>query len=57
MNGKMIAICLLGAALSLRIATTGELAKAKTSKFSLKNRRSLAKSPEVKTREIGKRRS
>jgi hypothetical protein len=29
MNGKMIAICLLGAALSLRIATTGELAKAK----------------------------
>jgi hypothetical protein len=29
MSGKMIAICLLGAALSLGSATTGELAKAK----------------------------
>jgi hypothetical protein len=29
MTGKMIAICLLGAALSLGLATTGELAKAK----------------------------
>ena len=29
MSGKMIAICLLGAALSLGFATTGELAKAK----------------------------
>ena len=29
MSGKMLAICLLGAALSLGLATTGELAKAK----------------------------
>jgi hypothetical protein len=29
MSGKMIAMCLLGAALSLGLATTGELAKAK----------------------------